>query len=379
MRLSLGTIQRLQLVGQLLIVKLTVVLVIFLAYKLLPFNVEALSQHFVDPRRAESALERAFTTWDGQHYLFLSESGYAPGQQSDIQFPLYPAVIHAVTPLLGGDSVVAALVVSNLASLAAFVLLFDLVAEHFDDGTARRTLLLLVAFPTAFFFDLIYSEAVFLLLAVLFFRFLMHGQLARAAIPAFLLPLARSPGILIVLPFAAWYLQHERPLITRRVLWLAAPGAGVALYLGLMWLMTGDALAMAHQAQTNGAGFSLGALLHPWNIVAQLVSGPIAVHGYTDSALDRAFFLAFVALLVPIFRRVPLPLAIYALCMGTISVLGGSFDAYMRYLVVVFPLLIVVAQLLQGKRAWLWTPLLFLFTMLQGLFVVMQASFYWVA
>jgi len=379
MRLSARTIERLQLVGQLLLVKLTVVLVIFLAYKLLPFNVDALSQHFVDPVREESALEQAFTTWDGQHYLYLSEAGYAPGRQSDIQFPLYPALIHAATPLFGGDSVVAALVVSNLASLAAFVLLFDLIAEHFDDWTARRTLLLLIAFPTAFFFGLVYSESVFLLLVVLFFRFLLRGQLGWAAAPAFLLPLARSPGTLIVLPFAAWYWQHERPLNARRMLWLTAPVAGLGLYFGLMWLMTGDALAMAHQAQTNGAGFSLGALLHPWNVLGQLVSQPIAVHGYTDSAFDRAFFLVFLALLVPIFRRVPLPLAVYALGVGAISVLGGSFDAYMRYLLVVFPAFIVVAQLLQGKRGWLWTPLLFLFTMLQGLFLVMQATFYWVA
>jgi hypothetical protein len=375
-----ATWERLQLAGQIIIVKLAVVLVVFLAYKLLPFNAAAQQQHFVDRAHSESALEQLFTTWDGQIYLYVSEAGYAPEQFQDIQFPLYPALIRLATPLFSGNSVVAALVVSNLASLIAFVLLFDLVAEHLDASTARRTLVVAVAFPTAFFFCLVYSEAVFLLLVVLFFRFLLHGQLGRAAIPAALLPLARSPGVLIALPFAAYYLQRVRPLVSTRALWPASPVLGLLVYFGIMYAATGNPLEMARMAELNGSGFSAGALLHPLRVFSQFAGQPLQIHGYTNSILDRAFFLGFLALLAPIFRRLPLPFALYALAMGTISVLGGSFEYYTRYVLVVFPVFIVLAQLLaRDNWTWLWRPLVFVFAMLQGLLLVMQATFYWVA
>ncbi|MBV8085020.1 MAG: glycosyltransferase family 39 protein [Chloroflexi bacterium] len=366
-----------QLVAQLLVAKLTVVLVVFLAYKLLPFASDIQAQHFVDPAHDYSPLEVAFSTWDGQHFLFLSEAGYAPNQQSDIQFPLFPALIHLVTPLLG-SSVVAGLIVSNVASLIAFVLLFDLVANLYDERTARRTLLLTLAFPTAFFFALVYSESVFLLLVVLFFRFALRGQLGWAAIPAALLPLSRAPGVLIVVPFVACYAADVRRASPRALLTLS-PLLGLAAYFAFMRATTGDALQMVHGAAQNGSGFSMTAWLQPLTLWQQLFGQPLAIHGFTDSLLDRAFFLAFLALLLPLFRRVHVSLALYALAMGLVSVASGSFVSYMRYAAVLFPMFVVVAQLLEGKRAFLWTPLLYLCAMLQGLFLTMQALNYWVA
>ncbi|HEU0169701.1 MAG TPA: hypothetical protein VFS62_18150, partial [Chloroflexota bacterium] len=62
------------------------------------------------------------------------------------------------------------------------------------------------------------------------------------------------------------------------------------------------------------------------------------------------------------------------------SVLSGTFMSYPRYLLAAFPVFLCVALLLQDRRVkWLQPPLLFLFVMLQSLFVVMHALSYWVA
>src|SRR5581483_3142791 len=99
--------------------KLVVLLVVFLAFRLLPFFTDQFQLNFVDPNHPEVNLAAALTTWDAQHYLYLSESGYQPGQESNAFFPLFPLLIHILAPVLGG-SVGAGLVISNVASLAGF-------------------------------------------------------------------------------------------------------------------------------------------------------------------------------------------------------------------------------------------------------------------
>ena len=400
-------------------------LVAFLGWKLLPFAVGNYQVNFVDPAQAGNSLATLFSTWDGQHFLYLSQSGYRAGILSDNQFPLYPALIHLVAPIFGG-SALAALVVSNTASLIGFCLLFDLVQLLYDRALAWRTVLLYLVFPTAFFFTLVYSEAVFFLLAMLFFYFLYRGRLGWAALPAALLPLARAPGFLIVIPFASYYLVEVaglgRPLLgvarpqrqataatappgsrsvggppsdrlpgwlgefKPRALWsprtllVLSPLLGVSAYLGFMYLATGNPFEMARAAASNVSGFSPTLWLHPAQLVHQLTDQPLQIHGFTNSLLDRAFFLAFAALLIPLFRKVHISLALYALAMGAISVVGGSFVSYMRYVLLAFPVFIALALLLRGRRAGvLWLPLLYLFAMLQSLFLVMQALNYWVA
>src|SRR5581483_5936792 len=66
--------------------KVAVLLVIFLAYNLLPFFTAEFQVNFVDPNHPDVSLATAFSTWDAQHYLYLSESGYHAGQMSDAFF-----------------------------------------------------------------------------------------------------------------------------------------------------------------------------------------------------------------------------------------------------------------------------------------------------
>lgn len=369
-----------QVLAGILLAKAAVFLLVFLAFRLLPFFTAQYELNFVDPTYQQGNLAAAFSTWDAQHYLFLAEFGYQPGSESNAFFPLLPALIRLAMPLFGGSSLVAGLVVSNIASLVGLYLLFVFLGDLYGRGTALNTLVLFLAIPTAFFFSLVYSESIFLLLSALFFIWLYRNQYARAAIPALLLPLARPAGALVLLPFATYYLMHERPAVSRRLFWVAAPLAGCGVYLAIMWLTTGNPLEMMQAEKVYVSGYSILNVLHPAQLWQQLMHGPLAIHGYTDSEIDRAFFAAFLALLIPLFRRVPLPLALFALGTGVLSVLSGTFMSYPRYLLAAFPVFLCVALLLQDRRVkWLQPPLLFLFVMLQSLFVVMHALSYWVA
>src|SRR5438105_2930989 len=89
----------LQPLGLILAVKVTILLIIALAYAFLPFFADNFEVNFVDPAYRDGGIARAFSTWDAQHYLYLSESGYHAGQMSNAFFPLFPLLIHLATPL----------------------------------------------------------------------------------------------------------------------------------------------------------------------------------------------------------------------------------------------------------------------------------------
>lgn len=371
--------------------KAATLLLVFLAYHLLPFWTANYEVNFVDPRMRSVSLASAFSTWDAQHYLYLSETGYHPGEMSDAFFPLFPALIHLATPIFH-SSLVAGLVLANVASLTGLYLLFKLVLQLHGPLAARDTLLLYLAFPTAFFFSLIYTESLFLLLTASFFYLLFRRRLGWAAVPAALLPLARPEGALIIVPFAVFYAVEVLGLGRRRlaealvrvrlgqVALVLTPLAGVAAYLTVMWIATGNPLEILQAMQFYVSAHSLTRILHPLDWARTLAEWPLALHGFTNSIIDRAIFLAFLLLLVPMFRRLHPALAFYALAVGSLNVLSGTFMSYSRYVLLAFPIFITAALLLQQPRVRIFRlPLAYAMVLVQGLFLTMHALSYWVA
>src|SRR5205085_2780254 len=103
--------------------------------------------------------------WDGTHYVALALHGYdATTIQNTAFFPLYPLGIRLLSLALG-DPVLAGLVISLASLLAAFVFVFQIAADGWGTPLARRTLLCLAFFPTAFFFNAVYTESLFLALS----------------------------------------------------------------------------------------------------------------------------------------------------------------------------------------------------------------------
>ena len=129
------------------------------------FNEDAYYGNFHWPRKQPPTQATRLATWDAQHYLFLATEGYQAGQRSITFFPLFPWLIRPTAALPGIGPLAAALLVANALSVAAVVLLHQLVEQR-HPGTAADSLLLLLAFPGALFFHFPYTESLFLFLAV---------------------------------------------------------------------------------------------------------------------------------------------------------------------------------------------------------------------
>lgn len=143
---------------------------------------------------AIDATERQDAIW----YLRLADEGWSTGDVSAAFFPLYPLTIRAVSWILPGDDLLAALVVSNLAFLGALLALFALTAEAFGDRVARRAIVVAAIFPTAFFFLAPYTESLFLFLSILAFREARHDRWGWVAVFGALAALTRSVGIVLI-------------------------------------------------------------------------------------------------------------------------------------------------------------------------------------
>ena len=105
--------------------------------------------------------------FDGVHYITLAKSGY-DGFGTQVFFPLYPMLSNGLT-WLTQDTFISAFLISNVAILLAGILLFKLVKKHFDENTAKWSVLFLFTFPTSLFFGAVYTESLFLLLLLLSF------------------------------------------------------------------------------------------------------------------------------------------------------------------------------------------------------------------
>jgi hypothetical protein len=283
-------------------------------------------------------------TWDAGYYLHLSQGGYAAGDRACAFYPLWPLAIRAATPLAGGDPLVAGLVLSNGASLAAWAMFYTAVGRRWGPAAAGWALALLVSFPGALFFQFPYTESLFLLGVVGLWRGLEERRWGWVWVAGLLLPLTRAIGVLALLPLA-WHLTgggagpfRQGPNAEvrsagqgwgwTRWLLLAAPLAGWGLYLGLMAAWTGNPFE-GFAAQRHWGVHAVGNLVNVPKFVAGFFT-PTAWHGFTGSVLDRLVFVG-VLYALPVLWRLDRGLVVWAVWLGVIPALSGTFTSYTRY------------------------------------------------
>jgi hypothetical protein len=166
--------------------------------------------------------------WDSVWFLRIAEHGYGAHANDAAFFPLYPGLTGGLGRVLGGHYVLAGIVVSLVAGVAAFMLLYRLAEPRLGADGARRAVLYLAVFPTALFLGAVYSESLFLLLVVGAFFLAERGRFAEAGVVAGLALLTRPSAAALVPPLVllAWRaggLHVVARLAVAPVLFLAYP------------------------------------------------------------------------------------------------------------------------------------------------------------
>ncbi|MCL6106847.1 MAG: hypothetical protein M1309_05820 [Actinobacteria bacterium] len=283
--------------------------------------------------------------WDSNWYMSIAQYGYhwVAGDQSNVAFfPLYPVSMKALGFLLGKRYLIAGLMISAISLYAAMFLLFRLIRDDFGEDIARRATWLMSIFPTAFFFTAPYTESLFLLLSVACFYYARKGRWATSGYLGFFAAMTRISGLLLIIPllYELMAQQSFSPLkrMRRQTLWLLLIPAGLAVYMTFLYIGFGEPAAFA-QAQEAGWGHTVtpvwSSFIKDFN---QLIHGERWVIWET-AATALGLTSAFVA-----FKKLPLSYALYLLASIMLPLGGGTMKSMSRYLLVAFPVFILLAM-----------------------------------
>ena len=335
-----------------------------------------------------------FGNFDGVHYLRIAQDGYAAAN-TQVFFPLYPILVRILNifprnPLFDPSLFVdpsyffTAFIISNLFFLLALYYFYKLLCLDFDKKVSLRSLLLLLVFPVSFYFGAIYTESLFLLLAVasIYYSrkhsFLLSGILAGFASATRVLGLMLLP--LIVLEIYLWAKGRKLELgeKLKALIGIVAAPMGTLLYMMYLKVTTGSYLYfLAAQAPFGAQRSAERFILLPQVIYRYLkifTSLPVFSLEFLSASLEFLFALIPLTLLIVFWKKMRLSYWLFTFGVLLTPTLTGTFSSMPRYALMGFLLLPLIAH-----RKKLLGPLIFVFILLGVILIGLFSRGYWVA
>lgn len=350
--------------------------------------------------------------WDGEWFLYVAQVGYRPGDFTSPFFPLYPILVHILAAVLG-NYLWAGVIISALASMAAFVLMYLLAVYELGQSAGKRAALYLAVFPTSFFLAACYSESLFLALCLgAFLAARKYSNWWLAGLLVGLAAITRNLGILLLVPLGwEWLVQHRSELVTyssggwrlsvkRQNFQLVPALAFVLLPMAFLgsWLLF-NAVALADplnfmSVQNNPvwnrhSSWPWQTVAHAFELFTTNLTLPAKVPTYREdpNLLDLLFwvFLAvsFVVAAWQVWkRRLAGAYLIYFAIAWLLPLFSPAVKepllSYPRFALLVFPAFMALARI--GER---WPLLHYIYligaALLGGLLFARFANWYWVA
>lgn len=324
--------------------------------------------------------------WDTGFYVSIAEEGYRyEGVElpSVAFFPLLPLLMRLLVPVVG-DAVVAGILISNIALLAATIVLYRLVLDEWDATVAERSIWYLSIFPASLFGSAIYTESLFLLTAIGASFLARRGRWAWAGVAGSAAALTRLHGVLVAVLIAGewWRQRHdtaaERPPLAALAAAAAVP-LGTVAYMLYCWRAFGSPVAFANAASAWGrvpkppfATMAEVARAPSGGWMSGLLGGTVHVDNWIDLTTVLVFLLLGCALLA--LRR--WGEGLFVVLGVSLSFGSGLLMSQRRYMWVLFPAFVLVG--VWGERPWLDRTVTLLSALGLALFTALFANGYWV-
>ncbi|MBA2312522.1 MAG: glycosyltransferase family 39 protein [Actinobacteria bacterium] len=330
----------------------------------------------------------SFERWDALWYLRIASDGYESQDGSAAFFPLYPLVVRALSVALGDSPLGAALIVSHGAFFVAMVLLYLLVKGEADEEIARRAVLYMSLFPSAFFFLAPYSESLFTMLVIACLWSARRSRWLPAGIAGGLAAATRSPGALLVVPLVIEAVMQARRAATgepgrvRSLAWALACSSlapvGALIYLGY-WRVRSGSLLVPFSEQAHW----LREFSWPWVTLydaTRIAWESLAVYPGGFHMLDWMITVPMLCVGLLMLRVVPATYSVYAwtaLLLPLFSVFEGRpLMSFPRFILPAFPLFWALAVL--GRRPGLDRAYVAISAGGLTLMTVLFVTWYWV-
>jgi len=314
--------------------------------------------------------------FDANWYLVIAQNGYG-GVEGDAHFPpLYPVLIRLLSFVVRNEFI-SALLIAQFALYFGIKLLYDLYHEWGDGQRARQALFFLLIFPTSFFLFSAYTEAIFMISAILCLKNIQNGKWRWAGFLVFCAILVRLQGVALLVPLAWGLLQTRLKQVKFIELLFAglSPAIAIAVYL-LVRAGSGDSSVIPF-TETN----LHARIAPPWENVVYSVRYIFDGSGGYIDVLNLAVFVLFSVLLIANWRRFPFEYGLFSA--ASIVVLAmrlvdtQPLNSMIRYLLTIFPVFYLFGSYAENK--WLNRLMLVSFLILN---LFLSAQFFlwgWVA
>jgi hypothetical protein len=298
-------------------------------------------------------LMNQFCKWDGPHYMFIAQNGYVnEGDPANfiVFFPLYPLLVRLITFDFAYINL-SGLIVSNVCSVIAVIYLFKLAKLDYSNSIAKKAVLYLSVFPTAYFLSATFAEGLFLALAIAALYYARNGKWAIAGFLSLLASLTRIAGLLL-LPVLVVEYFHQKDwkirAVNLKLLWTCLPALGFVAYLGINYQVTGSFFTFIEVERVH------------WFETINPIGGLAGALGWSSSAaFPQNLTLGYAQLIFAVFgllmvlagymAKLRPSYQVYLLLTWMLSVSTSFWISVPRYVLIMFPMFLTLAHYSQKR------------------------------
>jgi hypothetical protein len=313
--------------------------------------------------------------FDANWYVSVAENGYG-GIGGDDHFPpLFPVLIRILQPIFG-SAFLAGLVISHLATLYVFKLLYDAFHEWGAQTLAKRSTLIFLLYPASFFLFSVYSESPFLVTALLALQNMRTRTWAWAGFWTFCAVLTRLQGAALMFPML-YLMGRDRPVLRKPAHWfaLALPVLAGLFYLFLRSGQVAEGTLPLVEPDWHAR------LVPPWETYVYALQTLISGRFTFIDLLNWAVVTLFILLLVVGWKMIPLEYSLYTACSLLIILIRivetQPLISVSRYALMLFPSFFVLG--VASENPWVRRTIVYIFIPLN---LYLSAQFFlwgWVA
>lgn len=334
---------------------LRIALLIVLLAKVLVFSLGYVTTYLNEgPAPPLRIVMNQFDRWDSPHYIDIAKNWYVNQGEQRIHlafFPMYPVLIRLSTVNFNYINL-SALLVSNISSIIGCIYLFKLTKLDFNDIIAKKAVLFLSVFPTAYFLSAPYAEGLFFALVIASIYYARNAKWPLSGILSLLAALTRLAGLLLLPVLFAEYL-HQKEWKLRRIdhnaLWTSLALMGFLIYLNINNQVSGNPFMFLYYQQNppwyNSFNPTLG-LTRAWGWATTAAFPENITIGTAPIAFG---IVGLLAILAGLKLRLRLSYNLYMLLMWSLAVSSGWWISVPRYILTMFPMFILFGSLTNRK------------------------------
>lgn len=305
--------------------------------------------------------------WDAVQYLKIAQEGYVANGDDRfliVFFPLYPALV-ALLQFILSDQLLSAFIVTGVASLAAGLVLRNLVRLDHSEKTAQLAVIFLFIFPTSYFLHIPYTESLFLALIIGAFLAARKRFWVVAGMLGCFACLTRINGLILfpALLFEAVIEYRESRQFNSKWLFLLLIPLGFSGYLALNYIVAGDPLIFLTYQREHWFRYFRWPWEGVWETIKR-IDNPKVADAEMTGVQEVLFVLIGAAATIFGWRQLRNSYRVWMAANWLLFVSTSFVLSVPRYTLSLFPLFILMAMAARVSRAvnfgfWVWS-LLFL-------------------